>query len=56
MSPRGELAFSMRSSVSASVLWCAGTVATAISVYPNGALVEVSDEVIGEAFDMLDIR
>jgi hypothetical protein len=41
--------------VSASVLRRAHTVATAIGGYPDGALVEVSDEVIGEAFDMLDI-
>jgi hypothetical protein len=35
--------------------WRAGTVGTAISVYADGALVEVSDEVTGEAFDMFDV-
>jgi len=35
--------------------WRAGTVGTAISIYDDGALVEVSDDVTGEAFDMFDV-
>jgi hypothetical protein len=35
--------------------WKAGTVGTAVSISPNGALVEVSDKETGEAFDMFDV-
>jgi hypothetical protein len=32
--------------------WAAGTVGTAVSIYDDAALVEVSDDVTGEALDM----
>jgi hypothetical protein len=32
--------------------WSAGTVGTAVSIYDDAALVEVSDDVTGEALDM----
>jgi hypothetical protein len=35
--------------------WPAGTVGTAISIYDDGALVEISDRVTGEALDMFDV-
>jgi hypothetical protein len=36
-------------------LWKAGTVGTAVTISPHGALVEVSDTETGEAFDMFDV-
>jgi hypothetical protein len=35
--------------------WRAGTIGTAVSIHAGGALVEVSDEETGEAFDMIDV-
>lgn len=35
--------------------WRAGTVGTAVSVYPDSALVEVADKETGEAFDMFAV-
>jgi hypothetical protein len=35
--------------------WRAGTIGTAVSLYADGALVEVSDKETGEAFDMFDV-
>jgi hypothetical protein len=35
--------------------WAAGTTGTAISVYDDAALVEVSDHVTGEALDMFTV-
>ncbi len=35
--------------------WRAGTIGTAVSLYEDGALVEVSDKETGEVFDMFDV-
>ncbi len=35
--------------------WAAGTVGTAVSGYDDVALIEVSDDVTGEALDMFDV-
>lgn len=35
--------------------WRAGTIGTDVSIYAGGALIEVSDEETGEAFDMFDV-
>jgi hypothetical protein len=35
--------------------WRAGTIGTAVSLYADGVLVELSDKETGEAFDMFDV-